>query len=118
MALLLVYAAVAGIALVEGAWPALHRIGVRHRLSQVRITLSAFHAATDDDVRQRLILRAGFHTLALSLLLFATLTVACVVMALPLQWIPTDTLTLTAYMVAMTAAAFTWWRLRRRKLRR
>jgi pilus assembly protein TadC len=81
----------------------------------VQTTLRAFQQAVDDETRQRLITRAGFHTLSLSLLLFVTLIVACAVVALPLLWIAMGRGDLAGYMVTLSVAALVWWRLRRRR---
>ena len=112
IAALLIYAGAAGIAIVEGLRRAMAAIGVAPRLTQLQDLLRAFRAAEDDDTRQRLILQAGLRTLALSFLLFASLAVACLVMLLPLPWVPTTTATMTAYMVVLSVAAVAWWRLR------
>jgi len=111
-AALLVYAALAGVVIVEGLRIAFGRIGVRRRLVQLQCSLRAFQAATDDDSRQRLMLRAGLRTLSLSLLLFFALLVACAVMALPLPWVEMNATMLTTYMMVLTVVALAWWHLR------
>ena len=110
---LLIYAAIAGIAIVEGLQRAVLAIRVTQRLSQLQATLREFRAADDDDSRQRLMLQGGFRTLALSLPLFVALALACLAIAVPLRWTPPTTATLTAYMSVLGVAAPAWWWFRR-----
>lgn len=110
---LLIYAVVAGIAIVEGLRRAVSAIRVTQRLSQLQATLRDFRAANDDDTRQRLMLQGGFRTLALSLLLFTILALACLAMALPLFLTTPTSVALTAYMAVLSVAAAAWWWLRR-----
>jgi hypothetical protein len=110
---LLIYSIVAGIAVVQWLMVVARKAAFTQKLSGLNAVMREFQAATDDDARQALMLKAGARTLGLSLLMLLTLAVAGLVMALPLFWLPITPGETAAYMAGLTVAALVWWRLRR-----
>ena len=110
---LLIYSILAGIAVVQWLMVVARKAAFAQKLSGLNAVMREFQAATDDDARQALMLKAGTRTLGLSLLLLLTLAVAGLVMALPLLWLPVTPGEMTSYMTGLTVAAVLWWRARR-----
>jgi Sulfotransferase family len=108
----LIYSVGAGFAIVEWLLLTYRKLNVGQRLSTIESQLRAFRATQDDDERQRLVLRAGVLTLAVSTALLVVFLVAIAVMALPLLWTTPGSVALASYMLLMTAAALLRWRTR------
>jgi hypothetical protein len=83
------------------------------RFAAMRDALQRFHAADNDDARQRYLIRGGMATLTLSLVVLAAVTIAGVAFAAPmvlLEWNATDS---TVYGVVAGIVAIAWWHMRR-----
>ncbi len=106
------YSIAAGIVIVEWLVRATTRMKISLRLTRLQVALRAFRAAEDDEARQSLILKAGMQTLTVSLLLLATLLIACLVMVLPWAWFPVTEFELGSYMLCLSVTAAMWWRFR------